>query len=104
MIEISGGLLLLIIGKTESIAVAPAVATDSYDPIFFAITGINKIEHNSLETFERKATPPKCVFILESSIAENEYQDDSGNDHEDQLFLFATILKKLLHFVELSSS
>ncbi len=74
MIEILAGLLLFITGKTESIAVAPAVATDGNEPIFVAIKGIVNIARSSLETFDKNAVPPSSALILESSIAEKEYQ------------------------------
>lgn len=69
---------MFITGKTESIAVAPAVATDGNEPIFVAIKGIVNIAKSSLETFDRNAVPPSSALILESSIAEkntNPYQN-----------------------------
>ena len=72
-IEISAELFLFIIGRSVSIAVAPATDTDSREPIYFAINGTDKIDKISLNTFVRKARLPSSALIFESSMAEREY-------------------------------
>ncbi len=74
IIEISELLLLFITGSKLSIAVAPAVEIDSKLPMDLAISGIVRIARISLKTLLKKAMLPSSALILESSIADNEYQ------------------------------
>lgn len=74
IIDISEELLLFIIGRRVSIAVAPAVEIDSKLPILFAIIGIVKIASSSLKTLLKKAILPSSALTFESSIADSEYQ------------------------------
>lgn len=73
MIAILAGVFLLMNGSKESIAGAPAQLIASYPPKYLAIKGISKIDKSSLKTLDKKASVPRLLLILASSIAEKEY-------------------------------
>lgn len=83
IIDISEELLLLIMGNNVSIAVAPAIEIDSKLPIDLAIEGTNKIAIISRKILLKKAMLPSSTLILESSIAESEYQPSPAETARD---------------------
>lgn len=72
--DISEVLLLFITGSSVSIAVAPAAETDSKAPNFLAIIGTKIMAKTSRTTLLKKARLPRWALILESSMADKEYQ------------------------------